>query len=161
MSAINLGHIDDAALRFLLGNRCFTKAICAIGSNAAKVKTTTNTVQYCIDGQLYEKAATDDLFVFTDTAVQPVSTTAFYALCLDAAGAATVVNGTPVLTAAITAGTDKAVFPLVGLDVCIIGGVKVVTDSTHTFTPGTTELSAAGITDTYYNFSCIPITGYA
>ena len=160
-AAINLGHIDDAALRFLLGNRCFTKAICAIGTTASTVKTTTNTVQYSIDGQIYEKAAANDLFVFTDTTVQPVATTAFYALCLDSAGTATVVNGTPVLTSKITAGTEKAYFPEVPGNVCIIGGVKVVTDATHTFTPGTTLLSAAGITDEYFNFSCIPINGYA
>ena len=161
MSAICLGDLSHRALRVLLGNRCFTKAICAIGSNAAKIKTTTNTVQYSIDGQIYEKAATDDLFVFTDTAVQPVSTTCFYALCLDASGTASIVNGTPVLTASITAGTEFAYFPEVADTLCVVGGVKVVTDSTHTFTPGTTALSAAGITDEYFNFSCIPVAGYA
>lgn len=161
MSAICLGDVFTEALRTLLGNRCFTKAICAIGSNAAKIKTTTNTVQYCIDGQLYEKAATDDLFVFTDLTIQPVSTTCFYALCLDASGAASIVNGEPVLTALITAGTAVALFPKVPSTVCVVGGVKVITDSTHTFTPATTELSAAGITDEYYNFSCIPTAGKA
>lgn len=161
MSAICLGDLDHRALRVLLGNRCFTKAICAIGTTATKVKTTTNTVQYCIDGQIYEKSATDDLFVFSDVTVQPVSTTCFYALCLDASGTATIVNGTPVLTASITAGTEFAYFPEVPDSVCVIGGVKVDTDSTHTFTPGTTALSAAGITDTYYNFSCIPVEAYA
>lgn len=159
--AINLGNIADAALRSLLGNRCFTKAICATGSNAAKIKTTTNTAQYCIDGQLYEKAATDDLFVFTTLTVQPVSTTAFYALCLDKDGNASIVNGTPVLTASITAGVAKALLPEVDSTLCIVGGAKVVTDSTHTFTPATTELTAAGITTTYFNFSCVPTAGYA
>ena len=38
-AAINLGHIDDAALRFLLGNRCFTKAICT-GLSAAGITDT-------------------------------------------------------------------------------------------------------------------------
>jgi hypothetical protein len=161
MSAICLGDVFTKVLRTLLGNRCFTKAICAIGSTATKIKTTTNTVQYCIDGQLYEKSATDDLFVFSDVSVQPVSTTCFYALCLNAAGDASVVNGEPVSTAAITAGTSKALFPEVPETVCVVGGVKVETDSTHTFTPGSTALSAAGITDTYYNFSCIPTAGLA
>lgn len=37
-----------------------------------------------------------------------------------------------------------------------VGYVKVVTDSTHTFTPGTTSLSAAGITTTFYNLGAKP-----
>ena len=80
---------------------------------------------------------------------------------VDAAGTPSIINGTPVLTASITAGTAKALFPEVPSTQCIIGGIKVETDSTHTFTPATTELSAAGITDTYYNLSCVPINGYA
>ena len=83
------------------------------------------------------------------------------AVVVDAAGTPSIINGTPVLTASITAGTDKALFPEIPSTKCIIGGVKVVTDSTHTFIPGTTELSAAGITDTYFNLSCVPVAGYA
>lgn len=160
MIATNLGHIKDAALRNLLGNRCFGKGLLAISATATDVKTVTNTISYCVDGQIYELAPTDNI-TFTDVTVQPVSTTAFYAVAVDAAGTPVIYNGTPVLTAKITAGTDKAQFPEVPLTHTVIGGVKVVTDSTHTFTPGTTELSAAGITDTYFNFSCIPVTGYA
>lgn len=158
--AINLGDINTAAIRNMLGNRCFTKAIVATGSNTAKVKTTTNTVQYCIDGILYEKAATDDLFVFTDTKAQPDLTTAFYAFCLDKDGASVVVNGTPVLTAAITAGTDKAFIPAIPDTACLIGAVKVVA-SGGAFTPGTSGVATAGnFTVTFYNLTCTPAAGY-
>ncbi len=158
--AICLGDVESAALRNLLGNRCFGKALLAISATATKVKTVTNTITYSIDGQLYELAPTDNI-AFTDLTVQPVSTTCYYAVVVDAAGTPSIINGTPILTASITAGTAKALFPEVPATKCIIGGVKVVTDSTHTFIPATTELSAAGITDTYFNLSCVPINGYA
>ena len=66
----------------------------------------------------------------------------------------------PKVGAAITAGTAAAMLPEIPDTTCLIGGVKVITDATHTFTPATTELSAAGITDEYYNFSCAPIAGH-
>lgn len=157
--AINLGDIVTAAIRNLLGNRCFTKAVVAIGLNVAKVKTTA-AAEYCIDGVMYSKAATDDLFVFTDLTVQPISTTAFYALCLDSGGNASVINGTPVSTAAITAGTAKAYIPEIPATKCCIGAVRVVTDGTGTFVPATDGLNDAAVTDTYYNFSCVPTAGH-
>lgn len=158
--AINLGDIENIALRTFLGNRCFTKGILATGSNAAKVKTTTNTVQFCIDGILYEKAATDDLFVFTDTKPQADLTTCFYAMCLDKTGASVVVNGTPVLTASVAAGTDKALVPEIPATACLIGAVKVVA-SGGAFTPGTSGVATAGnFTVTFYNLSCTPTVGY-
>lgn len=158
--AICLGDVETAALRNLLGNRTFGKALLAISATATAVKTVTNTITYTIDGQLYTLAPTDPI-AFTDLTVQPVSTTCFYAVVVDAAGTPSIINGTPVLTASITAGTAKALFPEIPSTKCILGGVKVVTDSTHAFTPATTELSAAGITDTYFNLSCVPINGYA
>lgn len=162
MAAICLGNIYDAALRNLLGNRCFGKALLAISGTATAVKTVTNTITYCIDGQLYELAPTDPI-AFTDLTVQPVATTAFYAVAVDAAGTPKIYNGTPVLTSKITAGTEKALFPDVPSTHAVIGGIKITTDATHTFNPGpgNTELSAAGITDEYFNFSCIPVAGYA
>lgn len=158
--SICIGDVNDAALRSLLGTRCFTKAILAAGSTATKVKTTTNLLQYCIDGQQYEKAATDDLFVFTTVTPQPDATTCFYAMCLDKDGASVVVNGTPVLTASITAGTAKAYLPEIPATACIVGAVKVVA-SGGAFTPGTSNVATAGnFTVTFYNLSCVPAAGY-
>ncbi len=155
-----LGDIGTAAARNLLGNRCFGSGLLAISAvSAAKVKTVTNTIAYTIDGQIYTLAPTDNI-AFTTLTVQPVSTTCYYAVVVNAAGTPSIINGTPVLTASITAGTDKALLPEIPGTQCIIGAVKVETDSTHTFTPATTELSAAGITDTYYNLSCAPAAGF-
>jgi hypothetical protein len=160
MSAICLGDVFSRALRVLLGNRCFVSGLLAISATTTAVKTVTNTITYCIDGVLYSLAPTDPI-AFTDVHKQDVATTCFYAVCVDSGGTPVIVNGTPVLTALITAGTSKATFPEISDNLCLIGGVKVETDTTHTFTPGTTALSAAGITDTYYNFSCAPTLAYA
>lgn len=146
MSAISLGHIFHANLRNLLGNRCWTKVVNAIATTKSKVKTTA-TAEYCIDGQAYTKAATDNLFVFTDTTVQPASSTRFYALCLDATGAASVINGT------------STTLPDVPSNLCLVGAVKIVTSAAGTFIPGTTLLDAAQVTATYYNLSCAPVAG--
>ena len=100
-SAICLGDIDIAAVRNLLGNRCFTKAVCAIGGTVQKARTTA------------------------------------------------------------TAGvTNENMLPEIPSNQAPIGAVKIATDSTHTFTPGTTGLNATGITDTYFDLSCVPTAGY-
>ena len=47
--AICLGDVGSAALRNLLGNRCFGKALLAISATATACKTVTNTITYSID----------------------------------------------------------------------------------------------------------------
>lgn len=157
MQAISLGDVFHATLRNLLGNRCFVKGLLAIAGTKSKVKTVTNTVQYCIDGIMYEKAATDNLFVFTDVTSQPDLTTCFYAFCLDKDGNSVVVNGTPMLTANLSA--YPAVLPLIPETACLIGAAKVVT-SGAAFVPGTTLLDAGTVTTTLYNLSCVPVAGH-
>lgn len=143
--SICLGDITDAALRSLLGNRCFHNGGLAIATTKSKVKTV-NSVDYTIDGVFYTKAGTDNLFVHSDVTVQPVGTTKLYALCLDKDG-----------TASIIAGTTK--LPVIPDTLCCIGALKIVTDATHTFIPGTTLNDAAGITATYHNLSVAPTSG--
>lgn len=159
-----LADLVNATERILHGTRNFVTAAIAIGTNKAKVKTVA-AIQYCINGFIYTKAATDDLFVFTTVApVQGLLTTCYYLLCLDAAGASVVVNGTPMLTAAITA-TNYPTVPAipVGTDgiptACPIGIVKVVCAAAATFTPGTTLLDAANVTATYKDISVFPMNG--
>ena len=143
---ISLRFICDAVMRFLLGTRAFTSGLIAIGTTKSKVKTTA-IINYCIDGLLYAKAITDDLFVFTDVTVQAISTTKYYLLCLDAAGAALVVNG------AVGATT----LPACPDGYCPVGYVKIATSGAGTFIPGTTLLDAAQVTDTYVDLSCAPV----
>jgi len=140
---ISLNSIVTAVQRFLIGTRAFTSGTLAIGTTKSKIQTTT-IINYCIDGIMYVKAATDDLFVFTDVTVQPISTTRHYLLCLDAAGTASIVTGTATTLPDAPAGT------------CPVGYVKVVTSGAGTFIPATTLLDAAQVTETYVNLSCAP-----
>lgn len=140
---ITLNSIVQAVLRFLLGTRAFTCGSLAIGTTKSKVKTAA-AINYCINGLMYVKAATDDLFVFTDLTVQAANTTKYYLLALKADGSALVVNG--------VAGSGK--LPDCPAGYCPVGYLKIVT--TAAFTPATTLLDAAGITTTYVDISCAP-----
>jgi hypothetical protein len=56
-----------------------------------------------------------------------------------------------VLTASLS--REAAQWPQPDEDRCPIGGYKIATDGSTTFTNGTTDNGAAGITDTYYDFA--------
>lgn len=141
---VGIGDLNLKIARLLAGTRAFTSGAIAIGTTKSKVKTAA-IINYCIDGIMYTKAATDDLFVFTDLTVQAANTTKLYALCLDAAGTASIVTGT------------ATKLPTIADTLCVVGAVKIV--CTATFTPATTLLDAAGITATYVNLSCAPTSG--
>lgn len=143
--AICIGDLVTEELRILLGNRCFISGALAIAGTKSKVKLAA-AVDYCIDGQIYHVAITDNLFVHTDLTVQAANTTKWYALCLDAAGAATIVQGTATM------------LPKVAANVCMVGAIKIVMGAA-TFTPATTLHDAASTTTTYYNLSCVPTSG--
>jgi hypothetical protein len=70
-----------------------------------------------------------------------------WALCINAAGAASVVQG-PTNQASTTVWTP-APANLIPADLCIVGIVKVSLTATTVFTPGTTLLGAGGVTTTY------------
>lgn len=140
---ITLKNLVSTVMRFLIGTRAFTSGVLAVGTTASKIKTTA-AINYCIDGVMYVKAATDDLFTFTDTTELADGDTCFYLLCLDATGAALIVNGTDTALPACPSGY------------CPVGYVKIVT-SGAAFTPGTTLLSASTVTDTYVNLSTMPL----
>lgn len=144
----SLADITTTILRFLFGTRAFTCGLIAIGTTKSKIQTTA-IINFCIDGISYVKAITDDLFVFTNVTVQPISSTRYYLLGLTAAGASSVTNGT-----AAEAAAGK--LPDCPAGVCPVGYVKVVTTAATTFVPATTLLDAAGVTATYVNLSCAP-----
>jgi hypothetical protein len=116
----------------------------AEGTNANTFKTV-NAVSYTIDGQLYTKGATDNI-TFTATAQQAISTFCLYLVSINSGGTVTVTKGTEV-------GTDIAVLPALPASSAPLGWIKVATDGATTFTGGTTDLGAAGITDTYGDIS--------
>ena len=158
MSKYSLDELTHEADRRLEGTRCFNRAILAEGTNAATFKTTTNTLQYCIKGMMYDKAPEDNIPFSAGHTVVPISSTCLFAVCVNSAEAVSTVQGEILTTADIVAGTVRA--PDVDDDdLCVIGYIKVVTNGSTTFTPGTTDLGAAGITDTYSDASVPPLAG--
>lgn len=136
---------------------CLTKAGLAIGDGAktgpAIVSPVGAGIDFVINGYVYHKADAATVLPLTAATVQPVLTTCMYLMCVDADGTVTSVQGTPVLTASLTAGTATLDIPEPSANTCPFGAVKIACASTATFTPGTTALDAANITETYYDFA--------
>lgn len=125
-----------------------TLAACGLaeGTNAATIKTT-NTVAFVVGGKFYSYSATDNVAV-TAATQQAVSTYCLYLVSINAAGTVTTTKGTAVAT-------DTAVLPALPASSAPLGYFKVATDGTHTFTAGTTDLSAAGITATFVDLMSV------
>jgi len=131
---------------------CFTKGALAIGDGAKTgVAVPTTVIDYAIDGIGYATtAAATNKPLSADTA-QAALTKCLYLICVDADVAFTSVKGREVLVADLVAGNDVLEWPEVPANKVAIGAVKIETGAATTFTPGTTALDAANITDTYYN----------
>jgi len=118
------------------------KASVATATTTSQVKTT-NQVDFFINGSVFRKAATDNFWTLTGATVA-ISSWQKWLLCVDSAGAATVVIGTPSTVSAAAVG-----LPAVPAGKSVFGVLTVATDASHTFVPGTTLLGAAGITATF------------
>ncbi|MBI4695582.1 MAG: hypothetical protein HY749_16315 [Gammaproteobacteria bacterium] len=143
------------------GTRCLSKAGLAEGTNANTIKTAAPNgagTDYAIYGYAYHKADTDNI-AMNALAVQAVATKCLYCIQADTGGTVTLVKGDEVLTADLSAGKTVLHWPLPAAGQCALGFLKVETDATHTFTSGTTDLSAAGITATFYDVMGIPTAG--
>ncbi len=138
-------------------SRPLTAAGVTIGTTVQKVKTA-NTLTFTINGQFYTMNATDDLWTLSGTVVA-ASSWQKYALLVDTTGASgpSIVEATQseVSAAAVTWENVSKISPwspyltsLGSTKICV-GVLTVATNSSTTFTPGTTSLAAAGITDTY------------
>lgn len=174
----SLKQISSAPVRSVLGNRCMSRPIVAIGTTKSAINTTA-AAEFTIDGIIYNKAAmTSEALVATVAAThlpasqaawlqpsglsgfytQPASTTVYYVLTLNAAGTMTVVQGTydgqPIANGAGYAEGDGSV-PALPEGVAPFGMVKVVTGAT-TFVPATTLFDAANVTATFYTLACLP-----
>ena len=130
----------------------FTEAGLTEGTNAHTIKTV-NTFTYRIASStglgtaLYNKTATDNI-AMTACDVQAVSTYCLYLVSIDSGGTVTVTKGDETAT-------NIAVLPDLPANNAPIGYFKIVTDASTTFTSGTTDLSAAGITETYDDLSSV------
>ena len=143
--ATNHQKMRDLLLRML--NRCFGAAGLAEGTNANTIQVAA-AVDYCIDGVVYLKAITDNI-AMTALPVQAISTFCKYLVSINAAGTVALTQGNIAATAAL------ALVPALPADSAPLGYVQVATNGSTTFTSGTTDLGAAGITDTYVDLSAV------
>lgn len=132
------------------GFQSLTAAGLAEGTNANTYKTTA-TLAYTINGVFKSKGATDNIAMTSTAGAVPPSSAALYAVWIDTSGNLSNTRG-PVVAAA-----DPCPVPTQTTNnVALVGLIKVVTDASTTFTPGSTDLGAAGVTDTYYDCSVMP-----
>lgn len=131
-----------------------SKAGLGIGSTPAELSIAAPNgagVDYAINGIAYH-LADDATVAMTAMAVQADLTTCLYLVCLNAAGTLSTVKGEEVLTADLAAGTKVLQWPATPANLCPIGGFKVK-NIAGTYTGATTDLDAATVTDTYYDFA--------
>jgi hypothetical protein len=142
---ITLANELKADLNLMYDNgECYGACGLAEGTNANTLQVA-NAFSYRIGNLIYTKAITDNI-AMTAAAVQAVSTFCKYLVSIDAAGAVTVTKGTEVAT-------DASVLPAVPASECAIGYFNIATDGATTFTSGTTDLGAAGITETFVDLA--------
>lgn len=140
-----LSHARDRAV---LGAQCLAAAGLAIATDTTKVQNG-NAVDFAIGAKAYSKAATDDL-VAPSGDTQGKSTKALYLISLDSAG-----NPNATQSAIKASGGDVA-YPDLPDDEAPIGAIKVETNDSTTFEPGTTALNASGVTTTYIDLNRVP-----
>lgn len=151
----------------------FSSGALAAGTTSATIKTTA-TVTYTVDGAFYSKGATDNIAisyagpsVYQAAAggIQAVNgqftggtngSTRLYLICLNAAGAVSIVPGPIEDSAELAAGRVALEFPDAPNLVCPIGAMRVALTAGTAFVPGTTALAAAGVTTTFINLSTVP-----
>lgn len=132
------------------GFQSLTSAGLAEGTNANTYKTV-NTLTFTINGVFKSKAGTDNIAMTSGIGTVPPSSAALYAVWIDTDGNFSNTRG-PVVDAA-----DPCPVPTqTTANVALVGLIKVVTNASTTFTPGSTDLGNAGVTDTYYNCSVMP-----
>lgn len=158
-------------------NRGLTMALGAAGlaegTNANTIKTVNN-ISYLIDGRFYTKNATDNIAisysgptVYQAAAggIQSVNggftggvngSTRIYGVFLNAAGTVSILPGPIVDSAELAAGRVSLQWPDAPAGVCPIGAVRVALTAGTTFTPGSVDLGASGVTDTYYDLADMP-----
>lgn len=135
------------------GYLSLTAAGLAEGTNANTFKTT-NTLAFTNNGVFKSKGATDNLAFSTGHTALAASQACLFAVWINASGTVSTTQG-PI----VTAGDPCPVPSQVTAGTTLVGLIKVTTDSSTTFTPGSTDLGASGITDVYSD--CMDMPGSA
>lgn len=141
-------NIEQANSGFL----SLTAAGLAEGTNANTFKTA-NTLTFTNNGVFKSKAATDNLTFSTGTALA-ASQACLFAVWISSGGTVTTTQG-PI----VAAGDPCPVPTAAASNLTLVGLIKVTTSSAATFTPGSTDLSASGITAAYSD--CMDMPGSA
>lgn len=134
----------------------------AIGSTTSQIAIAT-AVNYLFKGQFFQRAtaATVAYTIYPGTGLVPTAPNAFVTLAAGESCAFLIVvdpaNASAVygVQGAIVASGDPCPVPAVPNNLVAIGAVRV-RNVTNPFIPGTTALSAAGVTATYFNFGAHP-----
>ena len=152
------------------GNFAFNSGAWAEGTNAATIKSTADIV-YTINGEFKTKSATDNIAIaytgpaiYSQNAVEQSGgfvgaaggSTRLYGIYLDGAGNVSIVPGKIVNSAELAAGTVALEFPPMQADKACVAALRIAVTAGTAFVPGTTDLSASGVTDTFLNLSSIP-----
>ena len=124
----------------------------AEGTNANTFKTV-NTLTYTSNGIFKSKAATDNLAFTAGTALGN-SQACLFAVWITSGGTVSTTQG-PI----VAAGDPCPVPGQVTAGTTLVGLIKVTTSSAATFTAGSTDLSASGITAAYSD--CMDMPGSA
>lgn len=122
----------------------------AAGTTTGTYKTV-NTLTFTNNGIFRSKAATDNVaFTAGHTAVAP-SKACLFAVWINSGGTFSSTQG-PI----VDAGDPCPVPSQNTASTTLVGLIKVTTNSSTTFTPGTTGLGAAGVTAAYSDCSLMP-----
>lgn len=135
-------------LRYFLQHQVFTSGAIATATVTSQVKTVASAVYSCLTG-IFTLGATDNFWTLgTATSNTNVAIGGFqkYLLCVNAAGAASVIEGIQSLVSLAAVTFNKQ--PAAGVTIL---GILHVTNATNVFIPGTTLLGAAGVTAAYQN----------
>lgn len=145
----------------------------AEGTNANTIKTTAD-ITYTIDGRFYAKATTDNIAIsYTGASVYQAAaggvqainggftggvngSTRIYGLFLSTAGAVSIVPGPIVDSVELSNGRAALQFPDAPAGVCPFGAMRIALTAGTAFTPGSVDLSASGVTATFYNLADMP-----
>jgi len=157
--------MNRAAERAAVGTVSLAAAGLAIATDTTQAQNA-NAMDYMIDGIFYQLAATDGLIDLSTAEPHPVNAhldaaaavnpdgdteqKALFLLSVDAAGTVHAHQSR------VVPASDMIGWPEMPLSHSVIGGLVVETDTSTTFTPGTTALNAAGITTTYVDMAHVP-----
>lgn len=105
-----------------------------------------------LNGQIYALSAATEI-EYSRSIVLPVSSFVWGIVCISTSAVTAYLGQIGVAALPeppMTNGIPTAV---------VVGAFKIVTDATHTWTTDVTPLGATGITTTYYDLACIPVSG--